>query len=129
MNRLRSSVAVLFLAAASISCNWGYGPWLSPRGARVIATGASGAHYEGELLAVRDDGVLFLDGDVVRLARFGPGFDVWLRDPYHKAFRGSPNEKTRRSLAYYARYPGGLDPDRLDALLDAMGQDRLLRVR
>jgi hypothetical protein len=129
MTRVRGSVAVLLLAGALASCHWGPRPWLSPRGVRITARDSYKLPHEGELLAVQDDGLLFLDGDVVRFVGFGPGFDVVLEEPGPKPVRGRPDPKTLGTLAYYARYPGGLDTERLAALLGALGQDSVVRLR
>jgi hypothetical protein len=81
----------------------------------------------GELIAARDDGIVLLR-DKLRLIRYG---DIEFVDfgkdmPHYKIKRQRfPEKGMLEGVSRLSRYPQGLSPALLQALLQAYGQDEL----
>lgn len=130
--------AALVVALACGACTIGrplndLRPTSGPQGTRARVTyGNAGPAItiEGELVAVRDDGLLLLARDRLTLVRYGVLREARFPDTTRVGrFRRSANERQRRALAQFSRYPFGLSPDQLDRLLESLGQDQLAVIR
>ncbi len=114
----------LSLAAA---CTFGQKGTPSAAGMRILATAPSGQVRTGELLATRDEGVVFLDARAgVVLARFSRGIDV-RNTPGGPTVRitGQPGAGDLEKLRVQSRYPLGLTDGTLTRLLAALDQAQL----
>lgn len=83
---------------------------------------------EAELLAVTDSGLYLLDGGSVVLYPFGVDAVVQAQSaPGTQPFNlDDPPDVALSVLEPYARYPFGLDRERMDGLLAALGRDSVV---
>jgi hypothetical protein len=128
MMTARLTVIALLLCMAS-SCRYGmtattFPVATSPKGITGYITTEKG-RFPGELLEVRDDGLLML---VARKLRFVPYASI-LHSQLNDTKLGrelhdgrAPNAVVRDRLRLISRYPQGLTPDLLQQLLAAHGQ-------
>ena len=83
----------------------------------------------GELIALRDDGLLLVSDKVVRLVPYGSIVSA-LFDQTEDRIDGHqpPSRDQRERLRVLSRYPQGLAPDLLNDLLHAYGQGELAGI-
>lgn len=129
--RTTTLIAVTLLL---IACHHGtrvkrYEPAQSPQGAR-IAVNTTSSDYEGELLAVRDSGVVMLRRETVLFITYGRVSEATV-DGVGLAFRGGkpPDDQMKRRLKLLSRYPQGIDDALLGSLLETYAQPRLMVVQ
>jgi hypothetical protein len=83
----------------------------------------------GELIELRDDGLLVVSDKIVRLVPYGTIVSAQFDQTKNKIDGHQPPARDRRErLRLLSRYPQGLTPDLLRDLLRAYGQDELKGV-
>ena len=128
-------VAIVTAVLAAAGCSIGpqairFEPAMGPRGVATTFITRSGEERVGELLEVRDTGLLldteksivFVAYDSLASATF-KNMDVKLG-----GYR-PPSEKKRRTLRVISRFPQGLEPALSQKLLEAHGQSEARQVR
>lgn len=122
----------LFLSLALVgtaSCSTNVEPRATGLSIDVRDAGGGDAVRTGELLAVRDSGIVYLvNRSLLFYSPFADGVEVesapgWPRVRYE----GFPDVDDRRMLQWYARYAAGLDDGTLARMLDALEQDSIVR--
>ena len=128
-----------FLSPAPVS--------ISPRGTEAtirVRAGAESRTVTGELIEVRGDGllVLTLERSELTLLPYGRMVEMDFEDEvgintsvqgslYYFIARIPPlgeDQLRQRVLARFSRYPFGLDQERLERLLEALGQSELIVI-
>jgi len=133
MRPLRLFLPIVLVATATgckVGSKWDPGITQSPLGATVeIRTDA--ATSEGELLLVRDDGIVILIDRQVRLSRWEITNRVRIRRAsVSYAINGTePSSPQREAMRKLSRYPHGLTSAQLEKLLASVGQTEILPHR
>ena len=79
----------------------------------------------GELIDLRDDGLLIISDKVVRLVPYSSIASAQFDQTKDKIEGHPPSGKRRERLRLLSRYPQGVGPDLLRDLLRAFGQNEL----
>lgn len=135
MLRLRRSVGTLALAVLAwvcCACHIGmsadkYRPASQPAGVRITMNTAQG-HAAGELLTVRDTGIIVLiDGKVhmVPYTAIQSSEIDQTSSNYAITNRSAPGADAQAHLKLISRFPQGLTPELLQQLLQAYGQTEM----
>ncbi|HEY5021107.1 MAG TPA: hypothetical protein VII30_01335 [Gemmatimonadaceae bacterium] len=101
---------------------------LSPNGATVTIQTTSQA-VVGELLAVRDDGIVILRGSKLALAPYSDLQSAKVADLPYSIGAGAPPPDRRASLNAVSRYPQGIGAELQRKLLAQSGQAELEVLR
>lgn len=132
MNRI-----IILAGALSLAACFHFGPTAetfplasSPNGATVNATLTSGGTVGGELLSVRDDGVVLLRAGKLVLVPYTAlsGLKVDKLDDYSLP-AGTPSPERRARLTVVSRYPQGINAELQQKLFAQSGQTELEVVR
>jgi hypothetical protein len=126
---------ILIAALCSVAC-FHIGPSaqefplaFSPSGATVTIQTTSQAAV-GELLAVRDDGIVILRGSRLALAPYSDLQSAKVADlPDHSIGAGAPPPERRARLNAVSRYPQGIGAELQRTLLARSGQAELEVLR
>lgn len=126
---------ILIVALCSVACFY-VGPSaekfplaFGPNGATVTIQTTSQA-VVGELLAVRDDGIVILRGSKLALAPYSDLQSAKVADlPDHSIGAGAPPPDRRASLNAVSRYPQGIGAELQRKLLAQSGQAELEVLR
>jgi hypothetical protein len=94
----------------------------SPEGVTTTVSFHNGTPVTGELLEVRDTVLVLRRGKDVVLARTAAISSVSLEGGDPRVRSMTPDEFTRRDLRLLSRYPSGITPVVMAALLSASGQ-------
>ena len=138
MRRTRAWLAVVLLPVLSAGCRLGpttesIAPAARPQGAETEVRYAREGRDDtlvGELVAVREDGVLLLAPSGLTLVSYEVLSEARLEDVLGSSRRlpGRPSESERARVALFARYPFGVGEDGVTGLLAALGQERLIEI-
>ena len=124
----------LGLALVTLSCVFGpsvarYDPAHSPRGVTAIITTRGGHGLTGELIEVRDAGLIVVNGTTIALVAYAAiESAAFAQTPLSLANGRAPDAASREKLRLRSRFPQGLSPALLRQLLDAHGQSELMQV-
>jgi len=124
---MRAGVLVLIATA----CHVGRGvkdfrPAHTPDGITVLFSMPGTPARQGELLAVRDSGIVIVSGRQVMLLLYRDAQKLTF-DGMSPGGSGQPpfTEEQKRRLRLVSRYPQGIGPDLERRLLEAYGQERI----
>jgi hypothetical protein len=133
MRTFTAMLAVLCCATLTGGCAYGMTAEKltaahEPAGVRTrVNTGQR--HLSGELIEVRDDGLLLVSDKIVRLVPYGTIVSAQFDQTKDQIDGRQPPARDRRErLRLLSRYPQGLTPDLLRELLRAYRQDELKGV-
>lgn len=130
--RKTSRITAFLILAILSGCRvgeWGTQTATSPHGAQ-IELGAGFTETTGELLWVRQDGIVFLSEGVATLGRWDalPGLS-FLNHPVADLPSGTtPSDDHREEMRLVARYPYGISDEQVRRLLDALDQNDLAEL-
>ena len=137
MRSARSCFGLLAIVLVCVACPIGPSPRSLDRAPSALGAQASlkygsggNQHHRGELVAVRDDGLLLLLPEGLTLVHFTAISTATFSETVGVGrLVGAGTERQRRNLAGFARYPFGLVGDQLGVVLASLRQDRLIEVR
>jgi hypothetical protein len=124
----------LGLALVALSCTFGqsvlkYEPAHSPRGVTARITTASDRPLVGELIEVRDAGLVVGNEAVIALVPYAVvKRAAFVQTRLSLEAGQAPDRSTREKLRLLSRFPQGLSPALLQELLEAHGQSELTQV-
>ena len=126
---MRKLFALILFCSLAAGCNFGmtakkYPPAQQPNGVVMQVTTAKG-QWSGELIEVRETGIVLLAGGKLRLLPYTEivSSNVEKTDPSHAISKGAiPNNQVREHLRLLSRFPQGLSPELLQQLLSAYNQ-------
>ncbi|HVT45354.1 MAG TPA: hypothetical protein VMT00_13295 [Thermoanaerobaculia bacterium] len=123
--------AVVTLALCLTACAVGprvgdFKPAYSPAGIEVTLNLEGESTLKGELLEVRDSGLVMLNDNEVILISYASIRRGGLAQTGIRIGEGKPPARAaREQLRLLSRYPQGLSPELLASLLSAYGQEKL----
>ena len=133
MRTLTFTFAVVCFATLTGGCAYGMTtekltPAHEPAGV-VARISTDQQPLSGELIELRDDGLLLVSDKIVRLVPYARIASAQFDQTKDKIDGHQPPSRERRErLRLLSRYPQGLGPDLLRELLRAYGQDELKGV-
>lgn len=131
MGRVATMVATLVAAACSYGVTVArFAPATGPRGLSTTLTTSSGEALEGELLEVRETGLLVGTERSIVYVPYSATRSVRFRDIGLTLGDGRPPSVAQRDrLRLLSRFPQGLSPPLLRQLLEARGQSEPRQAR
>jgi hypothetical protein len=128
-------VAAVVAVLSTVACAYGptiasFEPATGPRGVTTTLIAASGEVREGELLEVRETGLLLAGEKAIYFIPYEALQSATFKGMRLKAGgRRAPSEEQRGTLRLVSRFPQGLSPPLLQQLLEAHGQSEPRQVR
>jgi hypothetical protein len=132
MTRVTGLPTLVILACLSAGCSLGmtarkYRPAQSPKGVMVRVDTSQG-QFSGELIEVRDAGIVVLADQKLRLLPYTAILSSEVDQTasrYSISKRTVPKPDVQAHLRLLSRFPQGLTPELMRQLLDAYGQTEL----
>jgi hypothetical protein len=123
-------LAVGTLAACSYGVNTKkFRPALGPQGVEAIVETDPGEERRGELLEVRENGLLLATPRAILLVPYEAARSARFVDVNIRLSRRAPTPEEFDRLRLLSRFPQGLDPVLLRQLLEARGQSEPRTLR
>src|SRR5665647_2329667 len=132
MTRATAFLTLVLLAGLSAGCSIGmtakkYRPAQAPKGVIVHVDSTQGK-FSGELIEVRDSGIVLLADQKLRLLRYTEILSSSIDQTssrYAPSNRTAPKPDVQAHLRLLSRFPQGLTPELMGQLLNAYGQTGL----